>query len=399
MAGKDNDVRVVNMEEYKTLIQFASETKIPFCVWGEKAVGKTTAVYDWCKEMGYRCVPLHLATQDVVDLIGMMEVKKAPTGQLDPVTKEPIMYEKTIWARPEWMVQEDDDTPTCYFLDEFNRGNQFVLAAMLPFLIEGKMHTHRIGKKDFVIAACNPTTGNYNVNDSFEADDALRDRCGHVVLRPSNEEFFKYAENRVGPTTMKVVEKELSYVNIDDFKMPFGVKPSRRSIINVMGQVDNRDKEWVEKNALVVLSAYMGPAFTADYIAQYVDKLDSLSLRTLKNFHKNKKLIEQSISVLVNDKWEVKNDVFEGAQDNIVKWLETNYRDGIDGLDWMVGFFSLPVVQKDSIVAMLTRIVTLDKPALLSTILASGLLDGLDEIASYLENEKKLEVNLDGDED
>jgi len=72
--SSSKNVEIVDMNKFGYLLEFSSETKIPFCVWGEKAVGKTTGVYDWCKENNYRVLVLHLATQDVVDLIGMMKV-------------------------------------------------------------------------------------------------------------------------------------------------------------------------------------------------------------------------------------------------------------------------------------------------------------------------------------
>lgn len=375
------EIRTIVMDEFKRLLTFSSETKLPFCVWGEKAVGKTTGVYDWAAENGYNVVTLHLATQDVVDLIGMMNKETDEHGRT-----------RTVWSRPEWMLHEDDERPTVYFLDEFNRGNNFVLAAMLPFLIEGTMHTHKIGKNHFVVAACNPTTGNYNVNDSFEADDALRDRCGHVILSPTDDEFLNYAESRVSATTLSVVKKAKRYIELKKFKLPFSVTPSRRSLINVMKNVDKRPAEWIEREAVLVLQTYLGNDFCNDWLSQYSNRLDNLSLDVLMNFKNQKTVIENAITTHVKGKPAVRNDVFESAQDQVVQWLEHDYKDGIDDISWLIGFLSIPVVQRDSIVALLTKFVTLDKPHLYSTIHDSGLLNSLEEIEEYHQNEKALEI-------
>jgi hypothetical protein len=417
----DHDIHTVDMKGFKDLLTFASETRLPFCIWGEKAVGKTTGVYDWAEAHTYRCVVLHLATQDVVDLIGMMKVVEMPVVEGKPIkivgdggaiftiskckdgsttkTDEDGNAEiwvndgslsKTIWSRPEWLF--DDGVPTLYFLDEFNRGNQFVLAAMLPFLIEGRMHTHRIGPKDFVVAACNPSTGNYNVNDSFEADDALRDRCGHAILMPSKEEWYSYAKNRVGHTTMKVIKKKEKHIELKTFKMPFHVEPSRRSIVNVMSQVESRPSEWIYKHARNVLLTYLGNDWTDEWLSQYTDRLDYLDIDTLKAFDENKAVIERTISTTIKGKPAIKNDIFETAQDSIVDYLKDEYKDGEDDIDWLMKFFSLPVIPKDSVIALLTKFVTLDKPVLYSTILRSGLFNELDAIKKWQSNVKALEI-------
>jgi len=410
--GESKHVQIVDMHQFHYALDFSAESKVPFCVWGIKAVGKTQGVYQWCDKRGYRCVVLHLATQDVVDLIGMMKVvpgdcdsekvyslfSKAISGKsLDHDEKEYITayfkdgattQSKTIWAKPEWL--KNDGIKTCYFLDEFNRGNQFVLAAMLPFLIEGKIHTHKIGQDDFVVAACNPTTGNYNVNDSFEADDALRDRCGHLILEPSTDEFLAFAKNKIGRTTMKVLHKNTSYIEIKQFSMPFEVEPSRRSIINVMSHIDKKDAKWIKERACIILGIYLGSNFRDDWLSQYTERLEALDLFTLMNFDENEEIIKKTITTIVKGKEEVKNDIFEGAQDQIVGWLNNKYKDGIDNIDWLLKFFSIPVVQKDSIVSLLSKIITFNKPNLLVKILESNILDALDSIKEYKQNERIL---------
>lgn len=411
--AESKHVEVVSMKQFWYLMDFASETKVPFCAWGVKAVGKTQGVHQWCAENNYRCEVLHLATQDVVDLIGMMKVvpgdfdsKKIHSLFLKSVENETLTEDevkyvrkyfengsasqyKTIWSRPEWL--KDDGVPTCYFLDEFNRGNQFVLAAMLPFLIEGKMHTHKIGKHDFVVAACNPTTGNYNVNDSFEADDALRDRCGHAILEPTKDEFFEYAKDKLDQTTMRVLRKSEHYIELKSFSMPFEVEPSRRSIINVLQHVGKKRDEWIRSRASIIIGTYLGSDIRDDWLQEYTNKLDALDLYTLRNFDENADIIEKTITTVIKGKPVVKNDIFENAQDLIVGWLNTKYLDASTDASWIIKFFKLPVVPKDSIIGLLSKLVTLNKPHLLESILKSGVLNELDEIREYNENEKALE--------
>jgi hypothetical protein len=363
---------IINMKELDNLFDFLSESRLPVCLWGVKAVGKTTAINEIGERLGYRVETLHLATQDIVDLIGMPEKIEISEGE----------YEMK-WSRPEWL--HTDGKPTIYFLDEMNRSNKFVSAAMLPFLNEGKIHRHSIGPKDFVVAACNPSDGNYVVNDAFEQDEALRDRCGHVILKPTDGEWMGYAESKTLSTTLKVIEKNLNWIKLKDFSLPFKIEPSRRSLINVMGIVDSKDESWIRRNARVAIGAYMGSEFLTEWWEERFKNTNYLTLAELQNIDQNKKRIIEAISTVQSGRHTVKNDIFEAAVDLIVEWFEREYRDGITMTDWVFELFSIDFIPKDSFVAMMSRINILDKPILLQKIYDSSLIDTLEHV-QYAKN-------------
>lgn len=368
IAEQSNTI-TINMAEMNMLFSFLVESRIPMCFWGVKAVGKTTAIHDIGDMLGYNVVVLHLATQDIVDLIGMPEKLEVAPGEFE-----------MRWSKPEWLVQ-DNDRPTIYFLDEFNRGNKFVMAAMLPFLNEGRIHTHKIGPKDIVVAACNPSNGKYVVNDAFEQDEALRDRCGHVILEPTDEEWIKYAEDRKLSTTLEVIDKNPNWIALEKFKLPFQLKPSRRSLINIMSLVDNKEDSWVQSHGRIVVGSYLGTDFLTEWWDERFKDTNYLTLTEIQHFSHNKKRITDAISTVMDGRIAIKNDIFEASVDLIVDWLEKEYRDGITNVDWIFDYFSLDFIPKDSFVAMLSRVNVLDKPILLQNIFDTKLLDGFGAVS------------------
>lgn len=408
-----SDALTITMSELDLLMEFAFESHLPFVMWGVKAVGKTTRINDIAKKHGYRLVSLHLATQDVVDLIGMMA--KVPDDAdahrvAELFEKSTMGYEltadefawvrntiysnklKTIWTRPEWLTS-DENVKTIYFLDEFNRGNKFVMAAMLPFLNEGKLHQHKIGPHDLVIAACNPSTGKYSVNDAFEHDEALKDRCGHIILEPTREEFFNYAVDKLDSVTLTVLRKNPKYTEVEKFDLPFKVEPSRRSLINVMSIVGKKDPVWIRKYGRIVIGTYLGSDFLSNWWESKFQKDQYLEIDQLIRFDENRQTIIDTIKALVNGVETIKTDIFEASVDTIITWTDSQYKDGATKLEWLHKYLSLPFIPKDSCVSMLTKINTLNKPYLLEFFHDNGLLSQLPEIANSNAFESSLKGN------
>ncbi len=403
----------VDMYGLDLVLDFCLETRLPFVIWGVKAVGKTTKVYDAAKTHGYRLEVLHLATQDIVDLIGMMakvleddsSAKLAKLFEDSCLGKELSDDEvkwvrdtmlngklKTVWTRPAWL-HNDPDQKTIYFLDEMNRANKFVSAAMLPFLLEGRMHQHHIGPNDVVIAACNPSTGKYSVNDAFAHDEALKDRCGHVILEPTKEEFMDYASTYLDPVTMKVLSNHSRYTDIGTFDLSFKIEPSRRSLINVMQTVGKKENKWLRKYGKAVIGCYLGTDFLSTWWESKFQKDQYLNIEDLINIDLNMQKITDAITAVVNGKETVKTDAYEASLDTVVEWFAKEYKDGSTKLDWLTKYFSLPCVPKDSIVGTLSKIDVLSNPNLIEHFFDSGLIDQVPEISEYRSFETLCEGN------
>lgn len=400
LKSKKSNVLTVTMSELQFILDFASETKLPFVIWGEKAVGKTTCIKDFAKANGYRLEVLHLATQDIADLVGMM-AKVPEDGESEKLhrlfeescmgkdltqaeyawVKEAMLNKKmkTVWTRPTWL-HNDPEIPTIIFLDEINRSNKFVSAAMLPFLLEGVLHQHSIGPNDFIVAACNPSTGNYQVNDAFEYDAALKDRCGHVILEPTKAEFLEYAEQYIDDVTLSVIKKNDKYIALNDFDLAFTIEPSRRSLVNVMGKVGHKSIKWLRQKGKYVIGTYLGTKFLEDWWTAKFQRDNYLDINDLLNFEGNRQRITDTISAVVNGVVTVKQDIYEESLDRMVDWMNTQYVDGHTKVDWAFKYFGLPFIPKDSIASTLSKVNLLSKPLLVNDFVNSGLLSELPEL-------------------
>lgn len=404
VCGLKSNALKLSMAELGLLCEFAKESKLPFVIWGEKAVGKTTKVKEFAKEANMRLEVLHLANQDIIDLIGMMtkvagdeqsikiaelfEKSKKCGCELTPedfqFVKNTISSSslKTEWCRPAWL-HNDPEIPTIYFLDEMNRCNKFVSAAMLPFLMEGKIHRHTIGPNDLVIAACNPSNERYAVNDAFEQDEALKDRCGHVILEPTIDEYLEYAEPIIDKVTLSVIRKHSNFIDVKKFDLPFQVEPSRRSIINVMGFISKKDDKWIKRYGSVVIGCYLGTEFQSIWWDVKFQKDQYIDINDLLRFDTNKEKIKNCILAYANGSQTIKHDIFEESIDTIIRWTETNYKDGLTRLDWLSNYLSMDFIPKDSVASLLSKLNLLKMPHMIEHFMNTDLLDKIPEIEQY----------------
>lgn len=327
----------VNSYQLKDCIKFAIENteqkRLPFCIWGYHGIGKTEIVGQVAKELGMNLVVVHLSTQDITDLIGI------------PYQKDGVQY----WSTPKWLHDANENftvtgTPNLFFLDEMNRGHHIVLKAMLPFLLDGTLHLHSIGKKDCVIAACNPPTDDYEVNEI--SDKALIDRLGHVIFKPSNEEYMKYCRaNFIDTATLAVLKSNAKFTAIPKTDLSFEIKPSRRAIFNVMSVIGKKDKTWIRNRASHIIECYLGEEFRDEWLSAYVKTDDEIDIETLKNISKNKKFILDRVTKTIDGLNTCAVDVVEKLTNNIKIYIDEkgetlSYGD----LSWIIDFYSLSVI-------------------------------------------------------
>lgn len=345
----------MNIEQIKEITRFSLEAstckiKLPICYWGIHGTGKTDLVGQIAEELGYNLVVLHLAMQDICDLIGIPSKLEVT---LEDGSKDTVQ----LWSCPQWLYDanknfEETGKPNLFFLDEFNRGNRFVLAAMLPFLIEGVLHQHRIGPKDAVIAAANPANEKYEVNEL--TDEALLNRMGHIVFKPTHGEYVNFLKKKgVDPTTVKVVQSHPHYTKIADFDLGFEVKPSRRSIYNVMSLVGKKGKTWIKNHGSYVIEAYLGAAFRDEWMSMYTSKDETITLEMLQDFENNRADIEAAITTEIDGKTTQRTDIQSRTLD-IIKTYIKDKKDqiNVEDVTWMIKFFSIPILPDDACAAV-----------------------------------------------
>lgn len=345
----------MNVAQMTETVKFSLESskegcKLPLCFWGIHGTGKTELVRQIAEEFGYNLVTLHLATQDICDLIGIPSRKevKLPNGETEMIQE---------WSCPDWLYNakknsNDTGKPNLFFLDEFNRGNRFVLAAMLPFLIDGVLHTHGIGKNDAVIAAANPANDKYEVSEII--DEALLNRLGHIVFSPTHEEYVAYLKRKgLDKTTIKVVSVHPQYTKISDFDLGFDVKPSRRSIFNVMSKIGRKPKAWIKEHATYVIEAYLGSSFRDEWLSEYQSRDESITLEMLIDFDNNKSDIEAALTTEIDGLVTHRKDMLSKTLE-IIKTYISDRKDKItiDDVGWMTKFFNIQIIPDDASAAV-----------------------------------------------
>ena len=340
-----------NLKQIKDIIKFSVENsvgpiKLPVALWGIHGIGKTGVVAQACEQLGYNIVVLHLATQDVADLIGIprdLEIKDDDGNVIDKVTQ---------WSCPDWLKNANDmykatGKKNLFFLDEFNRGNRMVLAAMLPFLINGVLHSHSIGPEDAVICAMNPATDDYEVNELI--DKALLDRLGHVIMKPTHNEYIKYLEKTgMDPITLSVVKEDTSWTKIPDFRLDFDVKPSRRSIDYVMSAVGKKPRKWIKAHASHIIEAYLGVAFKDAWLEKFSQRGECITIDMLVDYENNAEDINRIILTEIDGEQTVRQDLLVKALE-LIKEYANDKRDTLTVEDaaWMMQFLDNPLIDDE----------------------------------------------------
>ena len=345
-------IREYTRDELITCLRFSMENstkfvKLPICIWGWHGIGKTELVKQVAKEMDYNLIVLHLSTQDMIDLIGR------------PITEKVDDIEVQKWATPNWLSEalrnrSKTGRPNLFLLDEMNRAHQLVLNAMLPFLIEGSLHEHRIGDTDVVVAACNPSDGeNYEVNDM--TDKALLDRMGHITLSPTNSEYVQYLQEiGMDPVTISVIETNPNFINIPKIDPGFSVEPSRRSIVNVMKNIGQMDDKWIKTNGSTVIECFLGEEFKDKWLASWHSTEGVVDLRTMMNCDQNKEKIASLMFGEIDGNKVVRNDILDNSVEIIKNHLIEKRVIGLRDIKWIVNFLSMEGMPQDYLAALIS---------------------------------------------
>lgn len=183
------------------------KTNITPLIWGSRGIGKSQIVAALSKELEeitgkpWGLVDLRISTQEISDLTG---IPRAFTWKAVDVNsgKEAVITE-TDWSVPSWfptvekIMQKERNIPEngIVFLDEINRGGQQETQAIFQFVLDRRIHTHVLAPGWKIIAAANPPTEEYLVN---EFDAALLDRFLQLILKPDADEWLVWARSPQG---------------------------------------------------------------------------------------------------------------------------------------------------------------------------------------------------------
>lgn len=290
---------MVISEVRKVLPVLIRNKVVPF-FWGAQGVGKTEVIRQIADENGLGFVHLHLATQEVGDLVGLLV--QQPDGSV-------------AHARPEWFPTQGKGV---VFLDELNRAHPDVLQAMFSFVTGGTIHRHTLPEGWRIVAAGNYQSSMFNVTDTSDA--AWMSRFCHIDFNPSIEEFVMFAESkgmfdiadfiRDMPDMLEVKHKERMNLNM--------VTPDRRSWINMLGKLDMESS--IENERFEIYQGIAGSSAAAAYLNSKKKSLDKIRGRdVLANYKKVRDRVLKS-----SDPKSTRFDLLEATFKEISLYYENN---------------------------------------------------------------------------
>jgi len=159
----------------KNLVE--KKVKLPVILRGESGIGKSQAVQQAARELGFKCIDLRLAQMEPGDLIGL--------PRSDAETKT------TYWAKPEWFPKEGK---VIIFLDELNRAPVDVRQAIFQVLTDYRMHTHQLPEDCYIVSAINPDDGKFS-HQVEQFDPAMVNRMCFIDVEPDVDQWCEWARN------------------------------------------------------------------------------------------------------------------------------------------------------------------------------------------------------------
>lgn len=175
---KDHEVSV-KPSEYVELLDASIKTHKPLCVWGDPGIGKTVITQDYAKNNGMDLIVIQAVTLDPVDLRGLPSVH----------TREDNVR-LCVWARPNFLPDQDKEKPTLIFVDELNRAAMLTQNAVMRLVNERELGEYRLPDNAYVIAACNDTKNSKGV---IATSEAMNNRFTHIFLEPDLDDWTHWA--------------------------------------------------------------------------------------------------------------------------------------------------------------------------------------------------------------
>lgn len=196
------------------LSEIILKTEITPLVWGSRGIGKSqicsslTSYLEKITEKPWGLVDLRISTQEISDLTGIP--RPWSWKALNKKTGKEAVITETEWSVPSWfptaekIAQPDRGLPEngIIFLDEINRGGHQETQAIFQFVLDRRIHTHQLAPGWKIIAAANPPTEEYLVN---EFDSALLDRFIHLHLKSDAEDWLSWANSEEGRIDQAVI--------------------------------------------------------------------------------------------------------------------------------------------------------------------------------------------------
>lgn len=298
----------MKIEAIKKSFSYLHEAKITPCVVGQRGTGKSETVKQYAKENGFNLLDLRLGQMaDAGDIIGLADFLRNPEGQII-ATKYmiPHYFQKT--EKGKWVI----------FLDEINRAPKDILQAVFELVLDRSISSNgfTLNEESQIIAAMNPPTDDYSVND-FD-DSAFYDRFCFIRFEPTIKEWIDYADNvGVERNIVSFIEKQTEMLEpkLADFNFDEFCKPSRRSWFAVDKLMKLKPDTNIFKELAFGLVGTTASIALFSHMENFNENIDENDV--LNDYSKVKDLVQKFASVENN-----RTDILKNVCDRLLKVVE-----------------------------------------------------------------------------
>lgn len=295
----------MNIKTLKKVLPILFTENITPFLWGNQGIGKTQSVSQLADELGYGFVHLNFATQEVGDLVGLLD--KRTDGTVHHL-------------RPNWMPK-DEDGPHIIFMDELNRSHPDVIQALFSLITERRIHQHKLGSQCYLVAAGNYNNEKFTVTDT--SDSAWNSRFCHIDVTPSVEEWIDYVASIEGSQDVvdfiREMPSHLESTKRSGLDTSF-IQPDRRSWTNLI-KLDRNENLNNEGIKYELFQGLVGSSSAAAYQSWKVNKEKNISLdEILKDFSKAEVKLSRLMSRAKSE--EVRLDVINQPLNELIHRIE-----------------------------------------------------------------------------
>jgi hypothetical protein len=237
----------MNVNQLKQAVPVMTKHNVVPFIWGMQGIGKTQTLKQIAAEMGYKedeeswtsfgFVHLHLATQEVGDLVGLLKHNKDGT---------------VSHARPEWFPKSQPRG--ILFLDELNRAHPDVIQACFSLITSRTIHTHRLPAGWKIVAAGNYQTDEFTVTDT--SDSAWMSRFCHIHFEPTASEFIAFAESRKAFTVADFIAEHPELLEKKGKRPDINITPDRRAWLEMIAPLEKENLD--EETRMEIYSGIVG---------------------------------------------------------------------------------------------------------------------------------------------
>ncbi len=248
--------------------------EVPMLV-GHAGVGKTEIIRSIGRKYNREVIVLALSQMEPGDLIGM----PAKDG------------DRTVWLKPEWWPKDGN---TILFLDEINRAHETVRAAIMQLLLDKRLNTHILPEGTWLVAAMNPETEKYEVNQTI--DQAYIDRFVWIKVVNKFEEWKEYANGNTknkGKIYIQALEnvykmESTVFQMSSNFDIP-EIEPTPRAHMRAAKLFQHLDDKLFEKYGFELLQGIIGKKYTGLVLKQLQELNNpTLTVEDILNFNQKK---------------------------------------------------------------------------------------------------------------